>query len=297
MKLFGAFVVLFVGFSLSRADEWVDKTNAPQAAGSETAASQTETVAPSALPGMEPAVPASAAEEAAADAPAAPRESGLYEVRKGDTLWDLAEQFYREPFDWQRIWEANKGDIRNPNLIYPEQRVRIPGRDMAPPAPAASSPAPAEEASAPEPVEAPAPSAPPAPAPAAAPKASAQAAAPKSSAASVRNFQNGAILVDKKWQGDGRIVGQPEKKAMLSMMDTVYLNIGASSGLRPRVRGLIYRKGKKMKDPRTGERLGVVATRVGVLEVTDDIRDDSSTAVIVTSYEPILVGDIVKLQD
>ncbi len=47
-------------------------------------------------------------------------------VRPGDTLWDLANQYYSNPFDWRRIWTANQASVTNPNLILPGQVLTIP---------------------------------------------------------------------------------------------------------------------------------------------------------------------------
>ena len=42
-----------------------------------------------------------------------------YVVKKGDTLWDISGRYLDNPWDWKRIWAANK-QIKNPNLIYPD---------------------------------------------------------------------------------------------------------------------------------------------------------------------------------
>ncbi len=50
-----------------------------------------------------------------------------HKVVDGDCLWNLAEHFYGNPYQWRRIWEANKDSIGDPNLIYPGQTLTIPG--------------------------------------------------------------------------------------------------------------------------------------------------------------------------
>jgi nucleoid-associated protein YgaU len=44
----------------------------------------------------------------------------------GQTLSSIAQQFYSDASQWPRIFEANRDQILNPNLIFPGQVLRIP---------------------------------------------------------------------------------------------------------------------------------------------------------------------------
>lgn len=53
-------------------------------------------------------------------------EVQYYEIAKGDSLWKIAKQFYGNGNDYPKIFEANKEVIKDPDLIYPGQKIRIP---------------------------------------------------------------------------------------------------------------------------------------------------------------------------
>ncbi len=66
--------------------------------------------------------------EAVPDSPAtdAPVADEFYVVQKGDSLSAIAKRLYGDPMAYKRIFEANQGVIKDPNLIYPGQKTLIP---------------------------------------------------------------------------------------------------------------------------------------------------------------------------
>ena len=55
-------------------------------------------------------------------APSAPEQ---HRVQRGDTLWDLASIFLKNPWCWPRVWDPNQSLIRDPHWIYPGQVITL----------------------------------------------------------------------------------------------------------------------------------------------------------------------------
>ena len=53
-------------------------------------------------------------------------EADFYEVKKGDSLSKIAKVYYGDALKYPHIFEANKPMLKDPNLIYPGQVLRIP---------------------------------------------------------------------------------------------------------------------------------------------------------------------------
>ncbi len=55
-----------------------------------------------------------------------PENVVYYEIQSGDTLSKIARKYYQDAMAYPKIFEANKEVIKDPNLIYPGQKIRIP---------------------------------------------------------------------------------------------------------------------------------------------------------------------------
>jgi nucleoid-associated protein YgaU len=53
--------------------------------------------------------------------------SRTYVVAKDDSLSKIAKREYGDAGKWRRIYEANQDIIKDPDLIYPGQTLKIPG--------------------------------------------------------------------------------------------------------------------------------------------------------------------------
>jgi nucleoid-associated protein YgaU len=58
--------------------------------------------------------------------PVRSQEPKKYTVQKGDNLSKIAKHFYGDANMWKEIFEANKDQIKDPDMIHPGQELKIP---------------------------------------------------------------------------------------------------------------------------------------------------------------------------
>lgn len=82
--------------------------------------------------GLVPSAPAAPVRQSASASGAAPAAQTsvesveYYEIKSGDTLSAIAKQYYGKASAYMTIFEANREVIKDPNKIYPGQKIRIP---------------------------------------------------------------------------------------------------------------------------------------------------------------------------
>jgi LysM repeat protein len=202
----------------------------------------------------------------------------VHVVQRGDTLWDLAQRYYQNPFLWPQIWDANKY-IPNAHWIYPGDPVIIPPltpiseQQIAQEGQPGTGTGPGGEGEAPGPAV-PAPS---------------EKLYPI--ALDVDLYCSGFIVPDVGgWKV--RIVGNEENnyKVALSTFDIVYLNQGEADGISPGDEFTILQDVRKIAHPISNEPLGEYVIQTGRLKVVAT-QERTSTAQITYSCDATLVGD------
>ena len=54
--------------------------------------------------------------------------TNTYTVKSGDSLSAIAKREYGDANEWRRIYEANRDQIEDPDMIQPGQELKIPSR-------------------------------------------------------------------------------------------------------------------------------------------------------------------------
>jgi nucleoid-associated protein YgaU len=95
------------------------------------AASARASVAIERLVPKPPEVAAKETKERVAAAPQATsggafKTKDVYTVRRGDTLWAIAKRYFGSGLRYPTIFQDNRETINDPNLIHPQQQVKVP---------------------------------------------------------------------------------------------------------------------------------------------------------------------------
>jgi len=193
-----------------------------------------------------------------------------YTIMRGDTLWDISQNELNDPFLWPKIWKENP-DIKHPDRIYPDQKIRIPLYLLQKEAPAekptvVKKPKTAEK----KPVE--------------------EIVEPEE----IKHLVDRNILIASGYIADsipdiGTVTDAPTDRTILGKNDFAYITCN-----KPVQRGdkfYIIKVIKKVNHPESGHGLGYLIEILGIAEVVENSGDPK--ILITTSYAEISQGDLL----
>jgi len=196
----------------------------------------------------------------------------LYVVKKGDTFFKIAKNFYGDGEKWKDIWQYNKY-IKKPHWIFPGDEIVIPYYR--------------EKVVKKEEVK----------------EEKKEVKETKKHLQKQELKDPDALVVDYypedeenpiDFDYDGKIIDFVANKQIHGTGDKCILNLGRINKIKKDDYYSVYRIMRDVIDPDTGETLGVLIKRIGRLKITPDIKENSSIAVIVSSMFPLEVGDFVR---
>lgn len=196
-----------------------------------------------------------------------------YIIKKGDTLWDISDSKLLDNFLWPNLWRVNP-QIKNPDFIYPGNRINIPTKEelmrlQAKPRVAVKPIIAREKPVIVSPVKKP-----------------------------KKYIVNKDRLISSGWVSDefpdvGKIFSSPSGQNIFGFgrNDLVYLEIDESTVIGDRF--FAIRSIKKVRHPKTGKSLGHQIRVTGILEVIGMDGKDNNVpkAKITTAFEDLQIGD------
>lgn len=220
-------------------------------------------------------------------AQAPPSREGVpetYIIKRGDTLWDISGRFLNDPFKWRKVWRLNPF-IKNPNLIYPWQTIRLLPVEPVGEVPPDLLEERVEEVEsvAETPTGEPTP---PSPAPEIPP-------IPPVVKVSYPFAGRGGFISPKALDGAGSIVASKDERLHLHKGDLVFASFSQGTQVKAGDRFTIFFVGREVRHPADSRVVGFIIDVLGALEVID-IGKDVVTARIDVSYKEIPLGARLK---
>jgi hypothetical protein len=197
-------------------------------------------------------------------------EPTIYVIKQGDTLWGLSERFIKDPHYWPDMW-SNNGQITNPHLIYPGQKVRVfPDRLEFLPKEERDEQKTVATASA---------------AAITTPETLADIAPERTY--SVRGSEG--YILENGTKPTGTIISLHNNRNIAGDDDIVYTDIGKERGVKGGEKFSVFSKAGIVSHPVSSEILGTKITPLGTIQLTD-LEKTTSRAIIIKTNQEITPG-------
>jgi len=206
-------------------------------------------------------------------------ETYIHVVVKGDTLWDICEGLYGNPWVWPKVWQLNP-HITNPHWIYPGTELRVYYEIPKSFETVTTETVTTTEEKAPETeLEAEVtPTPPPPPLP------------PQAPALTFSEIDQVGFITPFRPKGDGVILGEERQRQLIGSADKIYLQFQKPVEPEEGDRFFVFSTSEIIKHPITKKDVGYLNTILGVVEVTE-VSAEFAKAKVVSSYEAISPGD------
>lgn len=224
--------------------------------------------------------PPSAGAEASPGAPDLAPAPEVYVVHDGDTLWDVSDKFFRNPFYWPKLWEENDY-ISNPHVLMPGDALQL--------APGAGDRRRAREA-------------------AGFGHGAADGGGDLSGGAKddgapvrpgVRTFffpeaRHAGFISEEGIEGLGMVVGGEIERYYYEPGDTVYLTFPSDQNPQVGDKMATYVQGREVFEPGTTDKIGAFLRFSGVVEIVQFVEEGSYTARVLEAYGEIHRRNFVR---
>jgi hypothetical protein len=201
-------------------------------------------------------------------------------VQEGDTLWDISERYFGDPWHWPELWSYNP-EVTNPHWIYPLDQVRLSAEALDRAQHSPSAPAAGKKVVAAEFKE---------PAQGLATDLAPRVTIPKHLFSKDSVFlRDQGYLDDEELGASGRIVAGGEEQMLLANSDLIYIKFNKGQDVREGQQYTVYRPVYK-REREKGEKGKLVRIQGTALIRSYDSAKGMARALITETLDPIERG-------
>lgn len=202
--------------------------------------------------------------------------STAHTVEKGDTLWDLSQKYLGSPWYWPKVWSYNP-EIANPHWIYPGNVVKFVGGGE-------EVPTQVEVGNGPDDVE---------------PGVIVEDEDRVSTVGKIGytpkngvHVRSPGFITDKEIEESGVISGSSSESNMLTFPQTAFVKFKKDGDAHLGGTYVVFRPGKEVLHPITGERVGYQTTLLGTVKL-QRIEKKMSIVQIAATWDEVRRGDLI----